>query len=65
MRIRPRNANLLNKADVPQPGEHYGVPRRPYTYGGSGKPDGGRTYTVEGTIHRFDGTCHETCEDVR
>lgn len=38
---------------------------RPYTYRGTGKPDGAREYTVAGVVHRFDGTCHDGCEDVR
>lgn len=65
MRVRPRQSNLVNKAAIPQPGEHLGVPAKPYRYNGSGRLDGAKTYTVDAVDHRFDGTCHETCEDVR
>lgn len=41
------------------------APPTRYEYRGTGRPEGDRTYTVDGLVHRFDGTCHETCEDVR
>lgn len=39
--------------------------REPYTYRGTGKQPGDRTYEVDGVEHRFDGTCHADCPDVR
>lgn len=65
MRPKPRTSAIVNKADIPQPGEHYGVPARPYRYRGSGRTDGAKTYTLDGTEHRFDGACHADCPDVR
>lgn len=41
------------------------APPSHYRYSGTGRPAGSRTYTVAGIEHRFDGTCHDTCEDVR
>ena len=66
MRVRPREASLLNNARLPQPGE-YTQPVRPYIRGASGavRPDGAATYVVDGIEHRFDGKCHDECENVR
>lgn len=50
---------------------HPGVPERPgwqpYQRGASGRsrPEGSDTYVLDGTAHRFDGTCHDECENVR
>lgn len=41
------------------------APPTRYTYRGTGRPEGDRTYTIDGTEHRWDGTCHDECEDVR
>jgi hypothetical protein len=41
------------------------APPTRYRYGGTGKTDGAKTYVVADQTHRFDGTCHSTCEDVR
>jgi hypothetical protein len=41
------------------------APPSRYRYGGSGGVPGAKTYIVEGIRHRFDGTCHTDCGDVR
>lgn len=66
MRVRPREASVINRAHMPDPGE-YTQPVKPYVHGatGAGRPKKTDTYEVNDVRHRFDGKCHDDCENVR
>jgi hypothetical protein len=60
-----RRGAVLNTGSLPQPGKPERLGPRTYRYRGTGKPDGAKRYTIDGTEHRFDGKCHADCPDVR
>lgn len=52
------NRNSSTKGAAKQQIEHY-------VYRGSGPPAKDAVYVLDGVTHRWDGKCHEDCENLR
>lgn len=62
---RSRHGHVLSTSTGSVTGNARGF--TPYQRGASGltRPDKDDTYVLNGETHRFDGSCHDECENVR